>query len=163
MADIYYPIDSSSGKVIKLIIPPGEEIIYSTLCKVKYTTPPPFVTKHRYSSQVLLTNKGLAYINYVRKRCIYFDWAQVRGIYFKKAIEIFAGLDLILERDPNFETKDGFKKRSKEFATKIKPIMNARKDEWIRLFPDKKVRKQKIRERSNDIISKYDNTIATME
>jgi len=45
MADIYYPIDVSSAKVIIEIIPPGEEIIYSTLCKIKFTTPPPFVRK----------------------------------------------------------------------------------------------------------------------
>ena len=163
MADIYYPIDGSSAKVIKTIIPPGEEVIYSTLCKIKFTTPPPFVEKKRYHSQVLLTNKGLAYINYVNKRCIYFDWAQVRGIYFKKVIEIFAGLDLVLERDPDFETKEGFKKRSKEFAGKIKPVLNARKEEWVKLFPNKRERKKKIRERSNEIIRRYDDIIATLE
>jgi hypothetical protein len=163
MADIYYPLDSTSAKVIQAIIPPGEDVIYSTLCKIKYSTPPPFVEKKRYRSQVLLTNKGVAYINYTVKRCIYFDWAQVRGIYYKKVIEIFAGLDLVLVRDPDFETKEDFKKRTKEFASKIKPVMNARKEEWVRLFPDKKERKKKIRERYNEVIRRYDEIVASLD
>ena len=163
MADIYYPIDGSSAEMIKTIIPPGEEVIYSTLCKIKFSTPPPFVQKQRYISQVLLTNRGLAYINYTNKRCIYFDWGQVRGIYYRKMIEISAGgIDLFLVRYPDFETKEGFKKRSKEFAGKIKPVLNARKEEWVKLFPDKRERKKKIKERSNEIIRRYDETIATL-
>ena len=154
MVDIYYPIDSPSGNVLKNIIPPGEEIIYSTLCKIKFKTPPSYTTgvKERSVSHVLLTNKGLAYYNNIYGRFLYFDWAQVRGIYLKKAIEIFAGLDLILIRDDNFETEEDFKKRSKEFAKKIKPIMNARKEEWVKLFPKKRERKKKITERVNEII-----------
>ena len=35
---------------------------------------------------------------------------------------------------------------------KIKPIMNARKEEWVKLFPKKRERKKKITERVNEII-----------
>lgn len=161
MADIYIPIDSSPAKNI---IPPGEDIIYSTKCQIKSSggvgSPAFKYPTKKWISHVLLTNKGLAYINHVN-RCIYFDWVQVRGIR-KKKIEIFLGLDLTLKRDPQFETEEGFEKRKEEFANKIKPIMDARKDEWLKKFPKKKERKKEIRKRSNEIIRSYNDLIKSL-
>lgn len=146
MVDIYIPIDSSPAKNI---IPPGEEIIYSTLCKIVQGSAPA-TTLRKWLSHVLLTNKGLVY-TYPSNKAFYHDWADVRGIYFNKFIEISQSFKLFLKRDPNFETKEGFKKRKKEFGNKIKPIMNERKDEWVTKYPDKKERKKERRKRINEI------------
>jgi hypothetical protein len=147
MADIYFPIDSS---VAKNVIPPGEEIIYSTLCKIVHSGLPGSGTPTRkWDSHVLLTPKGLVY-SMPGNRALYNDWFEVKRIT-GKYIELFLGFRMGLKREPNFETKDGFKKRSKEFSRKIKPIMQGRKDEWVTRFPKKKERKQEVRKRINEI------------
>ena len=98
---------------------------------------------------MLLTKKGLVFTGLGRKgleiRVAYIDWIRVSNIHFKKVIETFLGFRLMLKRAPNFETKEAFKKRKKEFANKIKPIMNERKEEWLKKFPNKKERKKEIR------------------
>jgi len=138
MTDIYIPIDSSPAINY---IPLGEDIIYSTLCQAVRN-----LGSHtqKWLSHVLLTEKGFVFTAPLDK-VSYYDWSEVRGIYFSKFIEVSSSFKFFLKREPKFETKEGFKKRKKEFGNKIKPIMRERKDKWLKKFPNKKERKKEIR------------------
>jgi len=126
-------------------IPLGEDIIYSSLCQAVQN-----LGSHtlKWFTHVLLTEKGFVYTTHLGG-VSYYDWSEVRGIYFSKFIEVSSSLKFFLKREPKFETKEGFKKRKKEFGNKIKPIMRGRKEEWIKKFPNKKERKKEIRKSPN--------------
>ena len=55
MSDIYVPLDYSK---VKTVIPPGEDIVYSTLCYVTAGTP---AYRRKWTSHVLITTDGVAY------------------------------------------------------------------------------------------------------
>ncbi len=67
MKEIYVPINISN---LREILPPSEEIIYSTLCKISFSVSDSYWTpkstthiteKYEYNSHLLITQKGLAY------------------------------------------------------------------------------------------------------
>jgi len=122
MSDIYIPIDYSNAREK---IPSGEDIIYSTLMKVSSGTP---AYKRKWISHVLMTTKGIVYTMPQRKNTtvgIYHSWKGIYGI-FRKQFQI-GGTYFKLVRDPNSESKESFKMRSKVFASTIKPINKAYK------------------------------------
>jgi hypothetical protein len=59
MSNIYIPIDHTN---VKEVIPPGENIIYSTLCSaVERGGVGPTRYKKKYKSHILVTDKGIAF------------------------------------------------------------------------------------------------------
>lgn len=135
MSDIHLPIDYSN---LKAVIPPGEDIIYSTLCIVIDSLTVPLITKN-WLSHVLLTTKGLAYTKPKRKKSLqafYVDWNNVKNVYMG-GIRLKILIDLRLARDPIFESNEAFIMRKNRFRTTIKPVMEKRKKEWELKVPNK--------------------------
>ncbi|MFX1297870.1 MAG: hypothetical protein ACFFD2_23865 [Promethearchaeota archaeon] len=136
MTDIYIPIDYTN---LKSVIPPGEDIIYSTLCKVTQTL---LAGEIKWESHVLMTTKGFAYTKPQERKLlkgIYVDWNRIK--LGRKTM----GLRLTffkLKRDPNYESRETFDKRSQNFKATIKPIVDARKKEWEAKVPNKRDRKK---------------------
>jgi len=147
MTDIYVPIDYSN---LKAVIPPGEDIIYSTLCKAKKSsTGMAGVTTTKWISHVLMTPKGIAFMEPRRKKSMklkYFDWYKIRRIS-KTIIPITLKIFLKLEREPNFESKGDYNKRVNEFREKFKVIIEKRKKEWELKIPDKRKRNAVAKDR----------------
>ena len=127
--DIYVPIDYSN---VKSVIPPGEDIVYSTLCNVTAGTP---VYRRKWTSHVLITTDGIAYTTPSRPK--YVTWSFAYGI-MRKQFQI-GGTYFKLTWDPNYESKESFKLRKKEFSVKIRPYKKAYK-------ANRKVRRQKRKE-----------------
>lgn len=140
MSDIYVPINYSD---MISMIPPGEDIIYSTLCKSA-------ISKHygkkivtyKWICHVLMTSEGVAYTKKDVKMITvtdvktYTPWAKIKsilsagrfGIGFITKVSDFA-----LVREKNFESKEDFKKRSREFVGKFRPLLIEKKEEWLKL------------------------------
>jgi len=141
MAEIYVPINYSN---VKDVIPVGEDIIYSTLCRA--TKGEPGSLKF-WRTHLLITNKGIAFSKPGEKKrdppeLIYLNWTRV--IYVLKKglrLDLFKPypaskfecefLDLTLKFDPTFESKDKFKKRLKEFPRKFIPFMLEKKNTFL--------------------------------
>ena len=142
MAEIYVPIDFSE---VKNVIPPGEDIIYSSLAKGMAVS---VVKNKRFTWQThfLATNNGVAItiplnVSYT-KRAIkkleypsplyYIPWG---NIIFNKynAMVVYANADrpltctFLLLRNKNFETKEKFKERRSQFAPKFSGIQIAKR------------------------------------
>ena len=140
MTDIYVPIDYSN---LKSVIPPGEDIIYSTLCKAKkgsaglagYTTT-------KWLSHVLMTTKGIAFTVPHRKKptkAFYTDWYSMKK-FGKKGFVYKLKTYYRIVREPNFESNNEFRERSKNFLATINPIIQSRRKEWESKIPDKRER-----------------------
>ncbi len=165
MSDIYVPIDISD---LKSVIPPGEEIIYSTMCKV-YASSGTFVTGgsiSKWISHVLMTRNGLAHIIPTKKKkppkLIYETWADyIRFIPEpnKKSCGFSNRFDttFTLIREENFETEETFFRRTREFPSKFRPILIERKDEWLKLHQNNKEIKRRLR---NFVKSSYNRNIS---
>lgn len=150
MSNIYVPIDFSNAKDR---IPPGENIVYSTLCQVTsgsaaYTT--------KYLSHVLMTEKALVYSQPVSKKLPllyhYVPWNKIRGISktrFQRGQIYFK-----LVFDGTYETKEGFKQRCKEFKSIIKPLKEAGTQYWLTNFPTKKERKAELKRIHDEYVQK---------
>ncbi|MHA1241986.1 MAG: hypothetical protein ACTSQU_14565 [Promethearchaeota archaeon] len=150
MSEIYYPIDSTN---LKNIIPIGQDIIYSTLCKgfAKESEE----KKYRWKSHVLMTNEGVAFliplkVNYTKKelkdktnlRVNFFrPWANIFIIKGQPLVGITVGFavpwmynqtrlrcEFILERDNNYESKQLFKQRLEPFLDKFRPIASEKRN-----------------------------------
>ncbi len=164
MSDIYVPIDYSD---VKSAIPPGEDIIYSTLCKVEASSGT-FVTGgsiSRWLSHVLMTPTGVAYTIPTKKNKpplhIYGTWAEdIRFIFEPRKktcrfnTRILTLFNLI--RDENFESEEVFYKRIREFPAKIRPILMERKAEWLELNYNNKEIKRRLR---NFVKSSYNGSV----
>jgi hypothetical protein len=62
MSNIYVPLNYSE---LKSILPPGEDIIYSTLAKGRFDS---LVIKEVFTSHILITPTHLAYSKPVKKK-----------------------------------------------------------------------------------------------
>ena len=141
MSDIYVPIDFSD---IKNKIPPGEDIIYSTLCK-GYTSMyiGTKIKKWNWISHVLMTPNGVAYTfpNTTNRKApplqIYSTWDEILAIVsmgkFVAGFSLSFTTSFKLVREENFETKEKFNERSKEFIAKFRPLLIKKKDQWLEL------------------------------
>ena len=140
MSNIHVPLDYSN---LKAIIPPGEDIIYSTLC-VASDSSIPFGGTTKWISHILLTNKGLAYTKPRIKKTLkafYTDWNNVKNV-FKGGITLsLTGFVLKLAKEPN-ESNQGFIIRKNRFQSIIKPVIEKRKKEWELKVPNKIDRKK---------------------
>lgn len=147
MSDIYVPIDYSHAKEL---IPPGEDIVYSTLCSVRDVG---FGSSTNWTSHVLMTTKGFVYTKPIGRKkpvsLVYVPWWSISG--FVRKLFQTGSIKFKLIRDVNFETKTGFKQRCKEFKSKIKPISKAGVKYWHSNFPKRKERHAEI----NRIVELY--------
>ncbi|MFX1376932.1 MAG: hypothetical protein ACFFA0_14095 [Promethearchaeota archaeon] len=122
MSELYVPIDHSN---VKDAIPEGEDIIYSTLCKVMRNI---YGKNKKYTwiSHVLMTPNGFAYTepNFIQKhmppQAYYIPWYEIRNIGNRT---FFVSLDhqFYLEKNPD-EPKTDFKNRGLRFPVKFIPI-----------------------------------------
>ena len=141
ISDIYVPIDFSD---VKSKIPPGEDIIYSTLCKG--TASQTIGNKSimwTWISHVLMTPNGLAYTlpDKTKKKAppiqVYSPWEEIFAIV--SAGKLGTGITLSkytsfkLIREEHFETKEKFKERSKEFVAKFRPLLMEKREKWLEL------------------------------
>ena len=132
MSNIYVPLDYSE---IKSVLPPGEDIIYSTLARYKFNLNVGSVRmKQTFLSHVLLTPRHLAYTKPVEKKeevelklIPLYDVLVFRA---KPAGQIVLGISFLeLVRDPDFETEDNFKTRLERFAPEFIPyLLEAQKE-----------------------------------
>ncbi|UCC19314.1 MAG: hypothetical protein JSV62_14610 [Promethearchaeota archaeon] len=143
MSDIYVPIDFSD---LKSVIPPGEDIIYSTLARgetpIGTTITGSKVKYVKYISHILMTPNGVAYTVPTKKPKKeppvkrYTPWGEIHGIAsagkLGTGFSISLTLPFKLVREENFETKESFEKRSKEFVAKFRPLIIEKKEEWLR-------------------------------
>ena len=140
MSDIYVPINYSD---INKIIPPGEEIIYSTLCKgVLLLSQGTKSITYKWKTHVLITPNGIAYTkpNTLKKKAVlqeYSTWDEIYRIIsvgkFGIGFSLRKAFDFKLIRDVNFETKEKFNERSKEFVAKFRPLLIKKKEQWLEL------------------------------
>ncbi|MFX0105773.1 MAG: tetratricopeptide repeat protein [Candidatus Hodarchaeota archaeon] len=128
LKNVHVPLNYSN---LQEFISEREVIIYSTLCKVILKGDMGFtVTPKAWFTHLLITENGLYYGQYdkrSRPRISYLDWRNIKKI--KKA-KIFRNKEHIFKlfREPNFEFKESFKKREKEFSAIIEPIMKKRQN-----------------------------------
>jgi len=148
MTDIYVPLDYSE---LKSVIPPGEDILLSSLCK---TTISSFGTTTKYTSHVLLTPKHFAYTKPVKKKPaelilipLYNVWMFAPGAVIISKMPVWS---FRFANDPNFETKVNFKERSKKFGYNFLPyLIDAKKDRITEMeanpeeYKEKKISKMK--------------------
>jgi hypothetical protein len=113
--------------MIKRMNLPAEDFIYSTLCFVKCFFGG--VTR-TWKTHVLMTTKALAFLSYHGRNptvnFVSWKYVKIRSAGFSAI-----GCRFKFIREVNFETKEGFKKRSKEFKSKFKPIRQAGKEYWL--------------------------------
>ena len=130
-SDIHIPLFYSN---LQDFIPEDEIIIYSTFYKLimkstfKSNYPLFFIPK-AWITHVLLTSKGIYFGEYQRRNppvVRYIDWRQIQKIKGSK-IKIEEGYQFKPIREPNFESIKSFRKRKREFSSKIKPIVEKRK------------------------------------
>ncbi|MHA1239588.1 MAG: hypothetical protein ACTSQU_02230 [Promethearchaeota archaeon] len=152
MSDFYIPIEISD---LQYILPPGEQIVYSTLCRcalVKTIGNKTQVLK--WNTHVLFTNNYVAYnkpdsfkknSSYQQK---YSRWEDVQGMILigGKGFVLNATMDFKLMRDINLETEEQFIKRTREFLLKYPPFIIEKKERWLeenRDNPEIKKRRKK--------------------
>ncbi|MFX1237000.1 MAG: hypothetical protein ACFFAS_20605 [Promethearchaeota archaeon] len=134
MAEIYFPIDASD---LKNMVPPGEEIIYSTLAK-GFTT---FVNKRfNWVTPILMTSNGVIYKkpDVTKRKAPLFGeytlWGEVAnvagGTKLGTGIMIY-GISLNFTRDPDFETKEKYRERCASFVRRFLPFLIKKKRIWL--------------------------------
>ena len=157
MADIYVPLDYSD---VGSVIPQGEEVIYSTLCKAivdrgfgaVYTN----ITK--WVTHVLITTKGLACSVPQKKKpniSIYMPWYDIfhvwnDGIFVGSLKEM-----LVMTRDPNFESKENFKERRLKAGKIFLPILIAEKEKFLNSPECSNLDKKKIKRLRSSLEHNY--------
>ena len=144
MSNIYVPIDFSD---LKNVIPEGQEILYSTYAEVKYTSPSENTGrglryfKGKWESHVLITAEGLAlnirFQDGIKQYFVpLFHTSFLLKNLYVNIPDADGSFGFSLLRRPEFEKKDTFKKRSKEFKPFIKKYRKIEFREWIsRLYP----------------------------
>jgi len=137
MAEIYVPINYSN---VKDIIPVGEDITYSTLCKAIQDEAG---SLKFWKTHLLMTEKGIAFTKPGKKKkdppkLIYVDWTRVTFV-FKDGFYIdmsknypmskydFERVQIRIKSDRTYETKDKFKKRLEEFPRRFFPYVLEKK------------------------------------
>lgn len=138
MSDNYVPIDFSG---LKNEIPSEQEIIYSTLCE-GFAVIPVGITKMRkfkWTSHLLCTKDSFAiflpdiFANKPKKiEPICFSWDVITEIPSSPNESWFkiGAIKLTLTRHKDYETKEAFRDRAKEFIPKFKEIIIKKKEIW---------------------------------
>jgi len=122
--NIFVPIDCTH---LISKVPPGEHIIYSTLCHVKWNAP---AIKKIFFTHVLITDKHFYYISPLTRKEVFLIQT---GLYYIMPTDSIFHLGYShykLLRDPNYETEETFIRRSVRFLRTIGPIaLRAKKDQ----------------------------------
>ncbi|MBA7484820.1 hypothetical protein ES707_20351 [subsurface metagenome] len=140
IAEIYVPINFSC---VREIIPPGVDILYSTLCKGRAEE---FLVNQKkiftWTSHILITNMGIAFtipLNVSHSKRIlraenlsglhFYRWHRIEVIPngFKACgikDEIRLNCTFILAREVNFESKEKYNERKAQFLPKFYPLNN---------------------------------------
>lgn len=149
---IYVPIESSK---LMEVVPPGSQIVYSTLMSGVYTFGP---LKETWSSHVLITDRGLAFtrptiIKEAPPNLFFAPWNRVLDPWKGRISVKISALAIYyfkLLRDPNLESKESFDQRFKEFGGKFRPLKKAFKKQWKvekrRIKAEKKAEKIRLKE-----------------
>jgi len=163
MSDFYVPIDFSD---LQYIIPSGEQIIYSTLCKCASVETSGTKTKiTRWKSHVLFTNNGVAYKRAGSIKNRYIPWVDVHGMILIGGKGFMVNnIDFKLMRDPNLETNEQFIKRTREFLLKYPPLIIEKKERWLEeILATPGVKKHRIKKMKGSIFrlkANYDRILA---
>jgi hypothetical protein len=156
MADIYVPIDFSNARDV---IPPGEDIIYSTMCagKGEFLDGTKSIT-YKWLSHFLLTDKGVAFtiplkVSHTKKQIKklnpreehYLEWHNINvfpgrtgdkpGFTIDKIeneIKITCFLELV--PNPEFESDEKFQERKQLFFNRFKPVQEQKRKEMLDKF-----------------------------
>ncbi|MFW9969197.1 MAG: hypothetical protein ACFFDF_03290 [Candidatus Odinarchaeota archaeon] len=152
MAKIFYPIDGSN---LNEIIPLGQDIIYSTLCK-GYAKDPYTEKNYNWRSHVLMTNEGIAFsiplsVNYTKKELKkipnpevnhFIPWGNVMIAKYQGLVSIKGGFTVqwiydkiryrsqfYIERDNKYESRESFKHRQQDFIDQFLPVVTKKRNE----------------------------------
>lgn len=131
MSNIFVPLDYSE---LKSVLPPSEDIIYSTLAKYIFNlNTGSLKMKEIFTSHVLLTPRHLAYTKPVKNKEPELKLIPLHDVLVfraKPAGQIVLGIQFLeLIRDPNFETEDNFQTRLKRFGPEFIPyLLEAKKE-----------------------------------
>ncbi len=123
MSNIYVPKDYS---ILTKVLPEGEEVLYSTICKIQ-ATGHRIRGRKKWESHVLITKSGFASIMYNENNRVslkYIPWVDFSGeevALFSKNRIIYnpiEGITYLLEvvREKNCETKECFSERAEKFG-----------------------------------------------
>lgn len=126
--EFYVPINYSN--VIDAI-PPGEDIIYSTMCLANRSfgtfSKRPF--RLEWKSHVLITLYGVAFTLFNKNQVPELVYVPLHDIIIGKNYILASGGIFTLIRQPEFESVITFARRSNEFQAKFKPFITLRKQE----------------------------------
>lgn len=134
MENNYVPIEISD---LREVLPPNEQIIYSTTCSVTFyhsfygTRAKKLRIKHE--THVLITPRGFAYFsqNYIVKAFRKVEFFDVKPIY-NSLLDVasvqeggfkFGQIEFAFIYQPNYESKETFKERSKKFKMLLFPYL----------------------------------------
>lgn len=124
MAEIYVPIDISD---LKNVIPEGNDILYSTYAHIVEKYVYLSATKKatlKWNSHMLFTQDGFAYTEIRKKKPPnpqFYGWHMVRNIVNDK-MKVMINISAQIIRHEDYETKEAFQERIKQFSPKIIPI-----------------------------------------
>jgi len=151
LAEIYVPIDYS---YIRKVIPQGEDILYSTMCKmiIDEGFGPAYTKLTTWNTHVLMTKSGFA-MNIPNKKQVterkFIPWYEIKNLW-PSGIRWGLRKHLDFIRDPNFETIKSFKKRRWEFPLRFIPFaIESRKNRIVEIkanptkFKPKNIRSMK--------------------
>lgn len=153
MSQIHVPIDISN---LSGVIPPGDDILYSTLCTVEYIKILPG-DRAQWESHLLITRSGFAAFTLIEKETKdkgeikytiskkgpfipeFVKWEDLRGAALKKVPftkDIFSHVltnkqfvTYKVKFDEKFESKQHFKQRSNEFGGFCRILWEKRREE----------------------------------
>jgi hypothetical protein len=144
MVELYVPIEATN---VCSVIPPGEEILCSTLICMDTYNPKDM---SYWNSHLLVTEKGLAFTVPQRDRTVqlkYQLWADIPGMEIKSRLwhVLMNGYRFFLTRkDEQAESKESLHARDVAFFQQFIPILIARKKEWLAANPGDKKRAKEI-------------------
>lgn len=143
--EIYVPINYSN---VGSVIPQGEDIIYSTLCKatVDRGFGSAYVDVTNWVSHVLITKKGLAFtVPQKRKpnRLLYEPWYNISHTWNDAILLSGFKQRLVMTRDPNFESKEKFKERRLKAGKIFLPLMIREKETFLNSLENSNNKKRK--------------------
>ena len=174
MSDFFVSIEFTD---LQYILPPGEQIIYSTFCQCNTSKTTYNKTKFlKWNTHVLFSNNYVAYNQpdsfkknpkYQQK---YDRLEEVQGMISMGGARFTLSRGLMgfkLLRDKNLETKEQFTERSREFILKFSLFIIEKKEHWLEENRDNpEIKKKLIKGMESSIISlklAYNKTLAKKE
>ena len=148
MSQIHVPIDITN---LSGVIPPGDDILYSTLCNVMYAKITLPLRETEWDSYILITRSGFASFTLIGKEKAidllkynisqkgnfipkFAKWEELDSIKFFKSEIVFKlanreFLHYIVKFDEKFESKEKFKQRKNDFGGFCRALYEKRKEQ----------------------------------